>query len=181
MVDREASNECFKKQNEKLMSQLNSIKFNKQELSGAFGDIGTDLPLILAMILAANLYIPGVLIMFGVMQILTGLVYRMPMPAQPLKAMATLVIAQQIGGHILLGAGLAIGVVMLILSVTGLLDKIALLIPKVVVRGLQLGLGISLCSLAFKNYISSDSIYGYMLALVSFIIILFFIDYRKFL
>jgi len=156
------------------------ILFNRRELSGAFGDIGTDLPLIIAMILAANLYIPGALIMFGLMQVLTGWIYRMPMPAQPLKAMATLVIAQQIGGNILLGAGLAIGIVMLILSVTGLLDKLASWIPKVVVRGLQLGLGISLCSLAFKNYISSDSIYGYVLAAVSFVIILLFIDNKKY-
>ena len=162
----------------KLM--MHTIKFNRQELSGAFGDIGTDLPLIIAMILAANLYIPGALIMFGVMQILTGLIYKMPMPAQPLKAMATLVIAQQIGGNVLLGAGLAIGIVMLILSVTGLLDKIALWIPKAVVRGLQLGLGLSLCSLAFKNYISSDSIYGYILAFIAFIIVLLFIDNKKY-
>ncbi len=159
---------------------MQTIKFNRQELSGAFGDIGTDLPLIIAMILAANLYIPGALIMFGVMQILTGLVYKMPMPAQPLKAMATLVIAQQIGGNVLLGAGLAIGVVMLFLSVTGLLDKIARWIPKAVVRGLQLGLGLSLCSLAFKNYISSDSINGYILAFIAFILVLLFIDNKKY-
>ncbi|HCM75987.1 MAG TPA: transporter [Cytophagales bacterium] len=162
------------------MNKGTSIKFNKQELSGAFGDIGTDLPLIIAMILAANLYIPGALIMFGLMQVFTGWIYKLPMPAQPLKAMATLVIAQQIGGNILLGAGLAIGVVMLMLSVTGLLDKLALWIPKVVVRGLQLGLGISLCSLAFKNYISSDAINGYILAVISFVIILIFIDNKKY-
>ena len=157
-----------------------AILFNRRELSGAFGDIGTDLPLIIAMILAANLYVAGALIMFGLMQIFTGWIYRMPMPAQPLKAMATIVIAQQIGGNILLGAGLAIGMVMFILSVTGLLDKIAKLIPKVVVRGLQLGLGISLCSLAFQNYISSDSINGYVLAGISFIIVLLFIDNKKY-
>jgi len=156
------------------------IKFNRQEWSGAFGDIGTDLPLILAMILAANLYIPGVLIMFGLMQVATGYYYRMPMPAQPLKAMATLVIAQQIGGNILVGAGLAIGVVMLILSITGILDKLAAWIPKAVVRGLQLGLGISLCALAFNKYISADSTYGYMLAFVSFIIVILFIDNKRY-
>lgn len=162
------------------MNKPDPIKFNRQELSGAFGDIGTDLPLIIAMILAANLYVAGALIMFGIMQVLTGWIYRMPMPAQPLKAMATLVIAQQIGGNILLGAGLAIGVVMLILSVTGLLDVIAKWIPKAVVRGLQLGLGISLCYLAFQNYISADSIKGYVLAGVSFVIVLLFIDNKKY-
>lgn len=162
------------------MTRKEPILFNRRELSGAFGDIGTDLPLIIAMILAADLYVAGALIMFGLMQIFTGLIYRMPMPAQPLKAMATLVIAQQIGGNILLGAGLAIGVVMLVLSLTGLLDTIAKWIPKVVVRGLQLGLGISLCSLAFKNYISSDSVYGYVLAAASFVIVMIFIDNKKY-
>lgn len=179
MVNRKTHNGYFK-----VRHGMNNTKypilFNRQELSGAFGDIGTDLPLILAMILAANLYIPGALIMFGVMQVMTGIVYRMPMPAQPLKAMATLVIAQQIAGNILLAAGLAIGLVMLLLSVTGLLDRIASWIPKAVVRGLQLGLGISLCSLAFKNYVSADSTNGYILAAVSFFIILLFIDNKKY-
>lgn len=162
------------------MNNQTKLRFDKQEFSGAFGDIGTDLPLILAMILAADLYVAGALIMFGVMQIATGIIYRMPMPAQPLKAMATLVIAQKIGGDVLLGAGLAIGVVMLILSLTGLLNKIATWIPKAVVRGLQLGLGISLCSLAFKNYISADSTAGYILAGAAFILVLFFLDNRKY-
>src|SRR5690606_30255049 len=81
------------------MSLIKGISFNRHEFSGSFGDIGTDFPLIVAMILAADLHAPSVLIMFGVMQVLTGVVYKMPMPAQPLKAMATLVIAQQLSGE----------------------------------------------------------------------------------
>ncbi|MGB9696521.1 MAG: putative sulfate/molybdate transporter [Ignavibacteria bacterium] len=159
---------------------IEGIKFNRQELSGAFGDIGTDFPLIVALILAAGMYTPGVLIVFGIMQILTGLIYRMPMPVQPLKAMATLVIAQQIGGNILLGAGLAIGVVMLILSATGLLTKIAELIPKAVVRGIQLGLGISLSLLAFQKYIPDKGVGGFVLAFISFVVIIVLIDNKKY-
>lgn len=155
------------------------IKFNKQEFAGAFGDIGTDFPLIVAMILAANLHAPSVLIVYGLMQILTGLTYRIPMPVQPLKAMATLVIAQKIAGPVLLGAGLSIGVVMLVLSLTGLLDKLTKLVPKAVIRGLQLGLGISLCSLACKEYIAADKLWGYVLAFGAFLIVIFFIDNKK--
>lgn len=155
------------------------IKFNKQEFAGAFGDIGTDFPLIVAMILAANLHAPSVLIVYGLMQILTGLTYRIPMPVQPLKAMATLVIAQKIAGPVLLGAGLSIGVVMLVLSLTGLLDKLTKLVPKAVIRGLQLGLGISLCSLACKEYIAADKLWGYVLAFGAFLIVIFFIDDKK--
>lgn len=162
------------------MNLFQGLSFNRQELSGAFGDIGTDFPLIVAMILAADLHAPSVLIMFGIMQILTGVVYKMPMPAQPLKAMATLVIAQQLTGDLLYGAGLAIGIAMMILSCTGALDWLARIIPKVVIRGLQLGLGIALAMLAFKQYIPADAIHGYLLALVAFVLIVGLIGNKKY-
>lgn len=157
-----------------------NIEFNRNELAGAFGDIGTDFPLLTAMILAAGLYTPGVLIVFGVMQIFTGLIYKMPMPVQPLKAMATLVIAQKIAGNVLFGAGLAIGLTMLILTLTGAIEKLAKIVPKTIIRGLQLGLGISLCSLAFKQYIPEGNLNGYILAGISFCLTIFLIDNKKF-
>jgi MFS superfamily sulfate permease-like transporter len=156
------------------------IKFNRQEFSGSLGDIGTDFPLIVAMILAAGLHTPSVLIVFGLMQIFTGLIYKMPMPVQPLKAMATLVISQKIAGNVLLGAGLAIGVVMLVLTLTGVLDKLANFVPKAVIRGLQLGLGISLCLLSVKQYIPSGEMMGYVLAAIAFLMILLFIDNKQY-
>ena len=161
------------------MSLVKGISFNRHEFSGSFGDIGTDFPLIVAMILAADLHAPSVLIMFGVMQVLTGVVYKMPMPAQPLKAMATLVIAQQLGGGLLFGAGLAIGVVMLILSLSGALDGLSRLVPKVVIRGLQLGLGITLALLAFRQYIPADHFNGYILAILAFVLILWLMGNKK--
>src|SRR5437660_89401 len=93
-----------------------AIRFDRNELSGAFGDMGTDVPLIIGVALASHLDGASVLIMFGAMQILTGLAYRMPMPVQPLKAMAAIVIAQQTAPEILYGAGIAIGLTMLILA-----------------------------------------------------------------
>lgn len=160
--------------------QLKGITFNRQEFSGAFGDMGTDFPLLVAIIIAAGMHTPSVLIIFGFMQIFTGFVYKMPMPVQPLKAMATLVISQKIAGNILMGAGLAIGVVMLALSLTGILGRITKLVPKSVIRGIQLGLGMSLCFLSFKEYISSDSLMGYGLALVAFLIVILLIDNKKY-
>lgn len=159
---------------------LKEIKFNRQELAGSFGDIGTDFPLIIAMILAAGLHTPSVLIVFGIMQIFTGIIYKMPMPVQPLKAMAALVIAQQISGEILLGAGLAIGVIMLFLSVTGLLTKISQIVPKAVIRGIQLGLGLKLITLSFDKYIPDQGIQGYILAFLVFVVIILFLDNKKY-
>src|SRR6267142_197039 len=90
-----------------------AIRFNRNELAGAFGDIGTDLPLVIGMILAAGLDSSSVLILFGAMQVMTGLVYGLPMPVQPLKAVAVIVITQKIGGDLIYGGGLAIGITML--------------------------------------------------------------------
>ncbi len=160
--------------------KIKGIAFNRQELAGSVGDLGTDFPLIVAMIVAADLHTPSVLIVFGLMQVFTGIVYKMPMPVQPLKAMAALVIAQKIAGNILLGAGLSIGVVMLLLALTGALRVLAHVVPKAVIRGIQAGLGISLCSVAFKEYIPAEGLPGFGLALAAFVIAIIFMDHRRY-
>lgn len=157
-----------------------STKFDRNELSGAFGDIGTDFPLIVGMILASGLDTASVLIMFGTMQIVTAFTYGLPMPVQPLKAVAVLVIAQKLSGNIIYGAGLAIGITMLFLTVTGLVDWLARVIPKSVIRGIQFGLGLKLASVALKNYVMADGIPGYWLAAIGFVLIIFLIGNRKY-
>jgi hypothetical protein len=156
------------------------IRFDRNELSGAFGDIGTDFPLIAGMILTANLNPASVLTMFGAMQVLTGLLYGMPMPAQPLKAMAVIIIGGKASGAMLYGAGLAIGLVMLLLAVTGLLSALARAVPKSVVRGIQLGLGLQLASIALRDYIPAEGVPGYVLAGVAFLITLLLLGNRRF-
>ncbi len=155
------------------------VRFDRNELSGAFGDIGTDFPLIVGMILVAKLDAPGVLILFGTMQILTGLTYGIPMPAQPLKAMAVLVITQKLSGDVLFGGGLAIGVVMLLLTVTGGIDWLAAAVPKSVVRGIQFGLGLQLGSLAIKDYVRAEGAAGYALAAMAFAITVALLGNRR--
>ncbi len=156
------------------------IRFDRNELSGAFGDIGTDFPLIVGMILIARLDAASVLVMFGAMQVLTGLVYGLPMPAQPLKAMAVLVITQKLSGNILYGGGLAIGITMFLLGVSGLIDRLARAVPKSVVRGIQFGLGMQLALLALKDYVPADGRWGYALAAVAFVATLLLLGNRRF-
>jgi xanthine/uracil/vitamin C permease (AzgA family) len=156
------------------------IRFDRNELSGAFGDIGTDFPLIVGMILIAKLDAASVLVMFGAMQLLTGLLYGLPMPAQPLKAMAVLVITQKLTGNILYGGGLAIGITMFVLAVTGLIDWLARAVPKSVVRGIQFGLGMQLALLAVKDYVPADGRSGYALAAIAFVLTLFLLGNRRF-
>jgi xanthine/uracil/vitamin C permease (AzgA family) len=156
------------------------VRLDRNELSGAFGDIGTDFPLLVGMILAARLDAASVLTVFGAMQVLTGLLYGMPMPAQPLKAMAVLVIAGRADAGVLYGAGLAIGILMLFLTATGLIDWLARVIPKNVVRGIQFGLGMQLAILALSSYVPSDGRWGYALALAAFVVTLALLGNRRF-
>lgn len=159
---------------------MQSIRFNRNEWSGAFGDIGTDLPLIIGMLLATDLSAANVLIGFGLLQMLTGLIYRMPMPVQPLKAVAMIVIAGEVPGAVIAGGSLAIGVIMLLLTVTGLLTVLAHYIPKPVVRGIQMGLGIQLSLVALKDYLPSLGLPGLGLALVGFLIGVILLGNRRF-
>ncbi|MCZ6906716.1 MAG: putative sulfate/molybdate transporter [Deltaproteobacteria bacterium] len=172
--------ELIKKMATSVKAHLGTIRFDRNELSGAFGDIGTDLPLIIGMIVAAGLDSASVLIMFGVMQLLTGFIYRIPMPVQPLKAMAAIVISQNLPGNILYGGGLAIGITMLLLTVTGSIDWLGRVIPKSVIRGIQFGLGLKLASIALKNYLPADSIPGYWLAAIGFVLTIFLIGNRRY-
>ena len=130
------------------MPVLTKPRFDRHELAGAFGDIGTDLPLIAGIILATQLDPAGVFLAFGLAQIVSGLLYGLPMPVQPLKAMAVVVIAGHATGGQLQLAGLMIGALMLGLTYSGLLDRLQKLIPVPVVRGVQAGLGIVLARTA---------------------------------
>jgi hypothetical protein len=156
------------------------IRVDRNELSGAFGDIGTDFPLIVGMILVAGLDVTSTLVLFGAMQIFTGIAYGIPMPAEPLKAMAVIVITQKLSGNILYGGGLAIGILMLLFTVTGLIDWLARAVPKSVVRGIQLGLGLQLSLLALKDYVPADGRIGYALAAIAFVLTIALLGNRKF-
>jgi MFS superfamily sulfate permease-like transporter len=157
------------------------IRFDRNEISGSFGDIGTALPLLMGMILASGIDAASVLIMFGIMQIFTALKYGIPLSAQPLKVFATIVIAHKLTGPVIFGGGLAVGIMMLLLTVTGLIDKLAVLMPKAVIRGIQFGLGIQLAMLAFNNYILAGAKpQTYILVAITFLTGMLFLGNRKY-
>lgn len=155
------------------------VRFDRRELAGSFGDIGTDFPLVAGMILVGGLDAASVLILFGAMQLFSGLAYGLPMPAQPLKAVAVIVIAGGVSAEVLYGGGLAIGAVMLLLAATGLLDWLDRVIPKAVIRGIQFGLGLKLAELALGDYVVSQGTAGYLLAGAAFLLVVLFSGSRR--
>src|SRR3989304_2363312 len=75
------------------------LAFDLQEWSGSFGDLGLLIPVVAALVIRNGFDGTSVLLVFGAAYILSALYYRLPMPVQPLKAMAAIIIAQGLGGE----------------------------------------------------------------------------------
>lgn len=134
------------------------MRFTWQEFSGSLGDLGLFIPLIVAMTVAADLNIGVVLVMAGLMNIATGLIFKLPLPVQPMKAMAAVVIAESMLKDELVAAGIMLGVILLLM--TWGIDWINRCIPRAVVRGIQLGIGLKLIVKAFE-WLGELSFFGW--------------------
>lgn len=55
------------------------------EVSGALGDLGTLLPLMIALAVQDSIQLGSTLVFSGLFNILTGLVFGIPLPVQPMK------------------------------------------------------------------------------------------------
>jgi len=118
-------------------------RYDRSEWAGAFGDLGTVIPFIVGYISILKLDPTGVLSMFGVFLMATGLYYKTPIPVQPMKAIGGAAITQTalITPGAVLGAGLFTGLFWLLLGLSGTLKYVSRLAGKPVIRGIVLGLG----------------------------------------
>ncbi|OIP90048.1 MAG: sulfate transporter [Syntrophaceae bacterium CG2_30_49_12] len=117
--------------------------YTRLEWAGAFGDIGTLIPFVVAYITIVGIDPLGLLFMFGISKIAAGFYYKTPIPIQPMKAIGAAAIAGGVSPSMLFGAGLTTGLFWLILGATGMVKKVSGLASKPVVRGIMLGLGLS--------------------------------------
>jgi len=126
-----------------MNTPVTNNRFDKMEWAGAFGDLGTLIPFVVAYITIVKVEPFGLLLMFGLALMASGLYYRTPLPIQPMKAIGAAAIAGGISPAALFGSGLTTGLFWLLAGVTGLIRPIAKLATKPVVRGIMLGLGLS--------------------------------------
>ncbi|XP_042492326.1 molybdate transporter 1 [Macadamia integrifolia] len=137
---------------------LNKVKDNLvfqskwSELNGAMGDLGTYIPIVLALTLANDLNLGVTLLFNGIYNILTGVFYGVPMPVQPMKSIAAVAISNgpDFGVPEMMAAGLCTGGTLFLLGITGLMGFVYKLIPLPVVRGIQLSQGLSFAFTAVK-------------------------------
>ncbi|MBI2172261.1 MAG: sulfate permease [Chloroflexi bacterium] len=121
-----------------------------RELNGALGDLGVLLPLEAALIAINGLNPTTTLLGVGIIYILSGLYFRIPMPVQPLKALSALAIAHQSPPSVIAAAALLMAGALFALSATRGIKLLEKIVPIPVVRGVQIGLGFLLLKSAYQ-------------------------------
>ena len=121
------------------------MKFSLNELSGSLGDLGTYLPLVIMLAKKNLIDINNVLFFSGFLNCITAFVWDIPMPVQPMKSIASVAITEnELTKEQILTSGILIGGIVLIIGITKTIDKINKIVPKSVICGIQLGLGLNM-------------------------------------
>ena len=129
------------------------------EAAGAVADLGVLVPLAAALILI-NGFDPGsVLVGAGGLVLASGLVFRIPFPVQPLKALTAVAVAEGVAPEVIHAAGLEIAAVLLLLSMGRVADLIARFFTKPVIRALQFGVGVLLIVTAVRLAADPPSVF----------------------
>jgi len=123
-------------------------RFDISELAGAFGDLGTLIPFVVAYVSILKMDPASLFLGFGATLIAAGLYYRTPFPVQPMKAIGAAAVTQTAGAVALtstmvVGAGLATAAIWLFLGLTGLAKRLSAWIPRPALLGVVMGLGFS--------------------------------------
>jgi hypothetical protein len=118
-----------------LTETANRNRFDRMEFAGAFGDLGTLVPFVVAYIGLLKMDPYGILLAFGLSMIVCGLVYRTAMPVQPMKAVGAIATTQAaqtlvITPAMVWGASLATGLVWLVLGITGTAGYVARMVGR---------------------------------------------------
>jgi SulP family sulfate permease len=126
------------------------LRFDRAELAGALADLGVLVPIAVALIVKNGLSATAVLLPAGLLYVAAGLLYRLPVPVQPLKAFGAIAIAQGLGSNEIAAGALLMGMVFILLGASGWLDRVAKAFPLPIIRGVQLSVGLLFCQLAWK-------------------------------
>ncbi len=132
------------------------LTFNRLELAGSLGDLGTLLPLAIGMILINGLDPVGLFFAIGLYYIIAGLYFGVTVPIQPMKVIGAYAIATGLPSSQIIASGFTIAAVLLIIGGTRAVDLLGRYTPRAVVRGVQLSTGALLMSQGVKLIIGSS-------------------------
>lgn len=121
-----------------------------QEGAASLADLGVLVPIAVALIVANGLSATAVLLPAGLTYLVAAAVYRVPVAVQPLKAFGAVAIAVGAGADLIAAGALLMGVVFVALGASGLLDRLARVFPTAVIRGVQLAVGLTFATVAWR-------------------------------
>jgi MFS superfamily sulfate permease-like transporter len=126
------------------------MRFDRRELAGAVADVGVLVPIAVALIVTNGLSPTAVLLPAGLLYLAAAMIYRLPIPVQPLKALGAIAIAKGLGADEIAAAALLLGAIFVVLGGLGVIDLAARVIPRGVIRGVQLTVGLLFLTIAWK-------------------------------
>ncbi len=123
-------------------------RYDLREWAGAFGDLGTLLPFVMAYLSVLQLDAFGVLFGFGVSMLVCGVWFKTPIPVQPMKAIGAVAAAQtapaaMLTAGVVQGAALATGLLWLLLGATGIARRLGRWVSAPVAQGMMGGLALA--------------------------------------
>lgn len=124
----------------------NALRFDRGEWAGAFGDLGTLVPFVLAYVTLVGVAPAGMLLGFGVALVAAGAYFRAPIAVQPMKAIGAVAATGAAQTAVITPesvavATLATGLIWLALGLSGTTERVVRWVGRPVVVGITLGLG----------------------------------------
>lgn len=120
------------------------FRFDLAELSGSLADLGVMLPLVLALITLNGVNASSTFVVVAFAYFLNAFAYRLPVPVQPLKALAAAALALGLTPGVITASAWWMAAIFLLLGISGAVAWVGKLFPAPVVRGIQIGLGLLL-------------------------------------
>ena len=136
------------------------IAFNRMELAGALGDLGTLLPLAIGMIVINGVSPLGLFFTVGLFYIVSALYFGLTVPVQPMKVIGAYAVATGVAYSQITASAFWIFVFLLIIGASGAITLIGRYTPRSVVRGVQLSTGVLLMVEGIKFIVGDRQIPG---------------------
>lgn len=150
------------------MTETPVLRIHPEEIAGAVGNYGTVLPIVFGVAAVSDINLGTVLLFFALWYVVIGIIYRIPVPVEPLKVVGAVVIAEGLSSGDIMAAGMLTGLIFLFLGLIGGMRYIREKIPMSVIRGIQLGLALVLVNTSLR-FISQDP--AFALAAIGLIVI----------
>lgn len=136
---------------------LRGYSFNRLEFAGSLGDLGTLLPIAIAMVLVNGLDPIGVFFSIAVFYIVSGIFFGVTVPVQPMKVIGAYAISAALEPSQILASGLLMSLCLFLISFTRVIDYVKIITPTSAIRGVQGYTGIMLLAGGVKFIVGESS------------------------